>query len=196
MSFQPNTQSGSPFIPYDPYWPQPSDVGLLAWSTHPFACGTSYTAQAGIGLYTRVTLPQRITVSNVLCAYTTAATANTNAFFGIFDSSGVRRGVSSDQSTPLQTVSPQGGRVVAISADSNQSLIVGPGFIWVGLVIGAFTQAPVFRSSSSSNSATTFGQSAAPFMVGTIGTGLTALPTSITPGSMTGSQGPILLGLT
>lgn len=180
----------------------PADHGLLACSVgDPNTASQTFQPATGVPVYSRVKAATDLTVANVKLVVSqagTGATALANCFVGVFNSAGTRIGVSANQNTNWATANE---KTIAITVDAGQSLAVVGGigrWIWVALLVGTQSTTPVqFRSVASSSAITNFGLSASsPFRCGTLGSGLSALPTSITASSMTTAAGPLLVGIT
>lgn len=181
-------------------WPAPGDRGVKAWNLPPeFLTGSSGTPTAGQGFYMRVPILRSFTASKLLVGMGVAATTASNWYLGLFNSAGTRVGVSADWGTTgAAAISGVSGfKAIDITVDSGQSLaLAADSYVWVGMVWGTFTGTPTFRSlyggsASVMNWSLTAGAITAisPLLGGTLGSGLSALPQSITPGSIASGAG-------
>jgi len=158
----------------------PADHGFQAWAYDPARCSSTNTlVTAGVLNMVRVKLANAGTLSKFYL-YVAAAGANiANCFVGLYDSSGVRQATTADQSSNWTSTG-----VKSISFSVNYAAAAG--FYWLGILVGTATTAPAFARATPTSSTglvnANLGVSSARFA--TIGTGQTALPSSITPGSL------------
>lgn len=161
---------------------QPSDASILAWNfDHRFANGQS-TATAGTLFMARLEVPSAITATNLLLAIQTAGstlTASQN-LAGLYNSAGTRLGQTADQSGTWT------------STDIKEMALTSPvaltaGTYYIGILANGTTP-PQFVRTIGSSGLTAFanrGTTAATARWSTAGTGLTALPASVTMASRT-----------
>ncbi|APC46441.1 minor tail protein [Streptomyces phage BRock] len=158
-----------------------SDHGLISWTTDTVTASNTSITQAGIPIYTKIKLTERVNlITNILVVITTAGatlTANQN-FAGIYDSSGTRLGVTADQSG---TWNSTGLKTMALTAP----LTLGPGYYYIALLTNGTTQ-PTFLAAGATaqgvgiNANLTVATARA--LSGPAG-GVTSLPASVTLGS-------------
>jgi hypothetical protein len=162
----------------EPSW-LPADAGFLAWTYDPGAGATgTFTMVSGTVYLYRINVRASLTCTNVLVIIGTAGsglTSNQN-FAGLYRSDGTRVGITADQTTPwatagLQTMALAGGPF-ALTA----------GFYWVAMM-SVGTTPPIVLSASGTFRASNAGTAVSVARYATNGTGQTALPASITPGS-------------
>jgi hypothetical protein len=171
----------------------PSHNNLKAWSMPLWALGgAGVTPTAGVGYYRRVLVPDAFTIASVhLRVNTAASTQLANTFVGIYNQAGTRIGVSAESATTFETLGT-GWKSVAVTADGGQTLsTAGLSYVWVGFVAGTQgTTALILRGDVGGDhtQANLNLTASSPFFMGTLGTGLTALPASITASSMTSNN--------
>lgn len=170
----------------------PADQNLIAWSFEPqLGNGTPSALTAGVILLSRVVLRTAATITNIIMNVAVAAVGNSNTWVGLYDFTGTRQGLSADQSTPFQTT---GTKTVALSS----TYAAPAGNYWVAVLVGAASTLPQISGASSTNVPASFanvGLTAATARWATSGSGLTALPTTITPGSNTLSSNSLAVAL-
>jgi hypothetical protein len=77
----------------------PSDHGYSGWTCdNQFAGSSTILATAGVVYAVKIKLPVAATINSIACRITTAGGTLTNAFIGLYDSTGTRRAVSADKS--------------------------------------------------------------------------------------------------
>jgi hypothetical protein len=158
-----------------------ADHGFLAWSYDPgVSSGTTATA-AGVLTLARVRVPKATTVSAIWLSVSTAGATLANSFVGLYDAAGTRLGVSADQSTALQTT---GLKNIALTAP----VAVTAGYHYVAILTNGTTQPSLLRGATSGFGVVNAGLSAPNLRFATSGTGLTALPSTITMSATTGAQ--------
>ena len=163
----------------------PSDHNLIAWSFDPtnvagmsnFTVGSLYL----VAVYIRVAT----TISNiVLIEGTTAPAGLANCFAGLYTSSGTLLSGSSDQSTLWGSTNTSNGAAKTSALSTAQA--VNPGFYWVGLLVGAATTSPTWgRGGTNPNALIDVAQGANLYRYGLYSSGMTSLPASFTPTSLT-----------
>lgn len=158
----------------------PADQGLLAWTGDPNDAG-HVTAQSAAGVGGRITLVQMllrksITVSNIwfgLAGIDAAATL-TNCYLGVYDSSGVLRGVTADISAQL-VVSPVGKSVPLVTP-----FTAGPGEWYVAMLLnGSWTTNLLTFKATGAGITVNCGLSAPRLRYSNMLTGQTSLPASL-----------------
>lgn len=187
-----NTVGASPYAAranhihrYDPDVVAARDSGLLGWSGDPAAAVGSLQTTAGV-LYLMEIRLRTGTVNTLYLRVGNAGATLTSGqnLLGLYDSAGTRAAVTADQSTAWTTT---GTKSAALTASYSAT----GGVFYLGILTNGTTQ-PTFVASSS------LGQPnftrAAPFRASTSGTGLTALPASVTLSSAAALGQVILAG--
>lgn len=175
----------------------PVDLAWLAWTCHPWMANQILQPTAGVAYYGQVMIPESLTVTTVGLIVSQAASGGSpaNMFVGVFNQAGVRQGVCTDRTASFAT---SGQKACTMVVDGGKSLTFtgGPGvWMWVGLLVGTQSSTPgQFRSVCSSGITASFGNSPG-WVSGTLGTSLTALPTTFDPLTLSSNAGPILYGL-
>ena len=162
----------------------PADLGWKAWTYDPNTAtmtgtlSTQYTA--GVVYLSRINVRYPITMSTIQVAWIKAVGGSpANSFFGLYNSSGTRLGVSSDV-----TATSQG--ILALNIGSNTLL---PGYFYVGYVCGTqgstSNGGPGYASLSGQSSFSSgfqagAGLSASQYRGASQLTGQTSLPSSLT----------------
>lgn len=165
--------------------------GFKVQSIDPVLAAGSGALTAGIAQLMKVLVPVNITVSNLYSVLNTAGAGMTNAFAGIYSSTGTRLGVTADQSTAWSTT---GEKTMALTAPVD--LTGGPQtYVWVALMVGAATTAPQFAQFTSSSGAANANLSVATSRVGNVGFSYTALPATINTASITRGFGLKFVGM-
>lgn len=162
-----------------PFAPQPSDHGLIAWSSDPnYASATSAAVNGSLYL-AAVYLRSAATISKVWWIHTTAGASATagQSFAGLYNSTGDRL---SSVGIDSQVVA-NGPQSPSLSTPQT----VPAGRYWVALLLNAGTPPVLARTSGASATANNLNLSAASLRYAVNGTGLTAMPSSINPASNT-----------
>lgn len=163
-----------------------ADSGVLAANiTDPLAASNTALTIAGTLYLLRVNIYKAITWTNVLLAVTAAGNntgGSTGTFVGLYNSAGTLLTGSLDVAASLTTA---GTRTLALTTP--QALSAGT-FVWVAILTNLGTTQPTLARSGAAVNTQNFNLAAASFRVAVNGTGLTALPPSITPGSNTGTN--------
>lgn len=159
-----------------------SDNAMLVWNSDWVGAGATNIMTAGTLYLMRVNIRAAITWTNVLFHLNTiGAGASTGSFVGLYNSAGTLLSGSADIGATLTGTTG----VKAVALTSAQSLAAGT-FVWVALLENlATTQATLQRFQGGTVAANALlGNASLRFAIN--GTGLTALPASITPASNTG----------
>jgi hypothetical protein len=187
-----NTVGASPYAArashihrYDPDVVAARDSGLLGWTLDPATAVGSLQTSAGVLHLIEIRL-RTGTVNTLYVRVGTAGatlTASQN-FLALFDSTGARVGLTADQSTAWTTTGTKSAALTTPYAATG-------GVFYVAILSNGTTQ-PTFIASSS------LGQPnftrAAPFRAGTLLTGQTSIPSSVTLGSSAALGQNILVG--
>lgn len=163
-----------------PATPQPSDHGLIAWTGDPASSTTSGSVGVNGTLYlARVFIRAAATVSKIWWINSAAgatATAGQN-WVGLIKSDGTVLSTGSIDSVAV-TNGPQSG-TLAIAQP------VSAGAYWAALLINATTPPTIARAAGLSSAGNNVNLTAVNYRYAVNGTGLTAIPASITPSSNT-----------
>lgn len=160
---------------------QPAGNGFLAWNADSaLQGGSTFTATAGTLYLVGLTIPA-LTITDV-CFYTygsgSGAAANQN-YAGIYNSAGSR--VAASSAGAADFIAGNGFAFAPVPLSS--SYAAAAGFYWFALLLNASALPPMIALGSGDAfiASVNLAVSAARFAVN--GTGLTSLPSSITPGS-------------
>ncbi|KPV49030.1 hypothetical protein SE17_34900 [Kouleothrix aurantiaca] len=170
----------------------PAHHNFLGWLCDPVNVSGTTTPGAGTLQLARILIPQTIVVNTITLSISIAPTTCTSGqnFVGIYDQSGTRLGVSVDQSTAWAT---NGQKACAMA-----SATTVPGgldvFVWVAFLWNGTGSITLHRPTIISNIAS-IGLTGATMRMGTILTGQTSLPSSITPASITNSTNVPWIGI-
>jgi len=161
--------------------PHPREHGLAAWSFPPEQVVSGKAGTAGTLYLAQLYVPRPVTATKLCWGINTAgsgAVAGQN-WVGLYSAAGsllASAGVDARVST----------------SGAWQETITGtaltPGSYWIAFLINATTMPQIYRGGDVSAGLMNLGLSGATLRWATNGTGLTALPSSITPGSNTSAQ--------
>ena len=179
------TTAGSPgtWVPLEsPTW-MPSDNALLAASADINGLGGTSLMIAGTLYLLQVRIRYAITASKLWFIESAAGSgASTGSFGGLYSSAGTLLTGSADAGTAFT-----GGFAQSITLTTPQALAAGS-FVWAALLVNLATTQPTLRSVGGGSAVPgNLNLGAASFRNAVNGTGLTALPASITPSSNTGT---------
>lgn len=180
---------------------RPTDHGLAAW-TFPVSGiqsgGNANYAAVGQLYVARLTLARTTTIAKAWLYITTAPSGTpSNAYLGLYDAGGTLRASTADQ-----------GAAWLVTGKKNPSFAssyaAAPGEYYVGVMVGglsAGTTMPALCQSTIGGAFTglanlNLSAAAGTLLYGTTGSGLTALPSSITPTSLTESERAVWFGVT
>jgi hypothetical protein len=178
---------------------QPRHHKLLGWTMPPYAAGANVSFTGGVAFYSKVRVPETVTFGTVHWHVSVAAVNGgasiANSFLGLYNSAGTRLGITADQSTAFQST---GLKSASLTVDGGQSLTVTGGpdaYVFIAVLIG--TQATTAgQARGSSSQSVNLGLVAADgAQAGTAGSGLSALPASVTVSSMSTNAQIVLAGL-
>ncbi|MFF3558980.1 hypothetical protein ACFYXS_02910 [Streptomyces sp. NPDC002574] len=170
------TVAGTPMA--QPNIQLPTDHGAIAWTTDPaITTGTSNAANGFVYL-ARMPIRTATTITKVWWDQTTGPTTPTagQSFAGLYSTAGtLLSSVNIDGKT--------GNGVQNATLDAAQA--VSAGYVWMALMFNAATPPVLMRGGGQTAAANVFNQTAATYRWAVNGTttGLTALPSSITPAS-------------
>lgn len=157
----------------------PGDLGLIAWNYEPTTASNQTAATNGTLYLMQLNLRYAKTITNLCFAITVAGTTPTASqnYLGLYNAAGtlVAATAAAALDTPTTTT---GFKSIAVSTP----YAAAAGKYWVGLLLNATTPAQPTRAIGTP-SIPNLGLAAANLRFATNGTGLTALPGSITPAS-------------
>lgn len=160
----------------------PADNGLLAATDLLSVAVTTLQPVAGTLYMVKLPVRSAFTATNIWVVVGTAGSGtSTGSFIGLYNSSGTLLSGSSDIGTQLAN----GFTARQIALTTPQSLTAGT-FVWVAMVINMPTM-PFLRQLNNGTVLPNINLSAAAYRSCTNGTGLTALPGTITPSANAGS---------
>lgn len=168
-----------------------ADNGLLACDVDPMLSSTSFTPTPGVLYLRKMKMGTSSAVSNILFYVNTAGASVSNAYAGVYDAGGTLLASTTDSSTSFQAVNT---KTLALTAPT--AVIPAGTWVYVAFLIGAATTAPNLRGHS--QSVHFFGVAGTPaaFRWASTGTGLTALPASFTPTTVSSVAGvSVMTGL-
>jgi hypothetical protein len=161
--------------------PQPSDQGLLAWTGDPNDAG-HVTAQSNAGVAGKITLTKvtikgaSITWSNIWfgLAGVDGSASLVNCYLGVYDAAGTLKGVTADISSSL--LSGATGKSVPLAAP----FTAAPGEYYIAMLLTGTWSTNVFTFKATGAGITVnCGLSAPRLRYSNIGSGLTALPSTL-----------------
>lgn len=162
----------------------PADYGYQAWTYDPARVGSTTTlVTAGVLNVLRMKLMVAGSITKIFIYVNAAGATIANCFAGLYDSTGARVALTADQSSAWTST---GFKSISLTG----SYSAAAGTYWVALLVGSATTAPAFaRNTTTASPGLANGNlSAAASRWATISTGLTALPASFTPASLTASD--------
>jgi hypothetical protein len=152
----------------------PTDHGYTGWTCDTqFAGSSTILATAGVVYAAKIKLPVAATVNSIACRITTAGGTLTNAFIGLYDSTGTRRAVSADKSAVWNVAGYYENAMTTPYA-------AAAGTYYAAVVVGSATTLPTFARSANSNILNDGLTAAGGFRAWSSGTAQTALPSSVT----------------
>lgn len=161
----------------------PSRHSYIEWNYDPVVGGSGSQPTTGTIYVLKVSAQTGGTISNIIMTITSATGVSLTSgqnFVGLYDSSGARIGISSDQTTSWAT---SGLKTMALTASA--TIQAGNEYYVAMLCVGTTT--PSFMRSGTNLTAPNAGQSNALQRFSVNGTSQTALPASITLSSNTAS---------
>ncbi|WP_301177242.1 hypothetical protein [Actinomadura geliboluensis] len=176
----------------------PSDYGAVAWTIPPWILNTGgQNTYAAVGqLYlARIRVARAATVRTGTVYVTDAPSgAASNSFLGLYSAAGTRLATTADEGTELSSTGLAPMNFTAPYA-------AAAGEYWVALLIGTLaagsTPPGLARAPSGAfTGMANFGLTAPNLLFANAGSGLTALPGNLTPGTFTASERMIFIALT
>lgn len=166
----------------------PDWQGYLGWTCDPAIASFAFQPTAGIIYLYKVMTPYAYTISAIdvwINQGGTGATSLANCFLGIYDSGGTRQFVSADQSSPWASAH-------AVAVTSVNYTVTAGSYILLAILVGQQATTPVKFFSINSPGSTLLNQnlSAGAYRAGSLLTGQTVLPASLTL-SGEGQQGTV-----
>jgi hypothetical protein len=173
---------------------RPQDSGWLAWSFDPAPCQMTAAAvqTSGVMLIINVMLrDSAATISGIdLFVATNGATLTTGQnLVGLYNQAGTQLGFSADQTTAWGSGAPHDINATLTAFSAGSLTLVPTGMLRIA-ILAVGTTPPAFGRGSNLSNRLINGpnQTGTTCRWGTLGSGLTALPTSITPSSITVAQ--------
>jgi hypothetical protein len=149
----------------------PLDHGVKGWNIHPELATSSGPLVAGVASLVRFRVHADDTIVNLMTRLNTAGITLTNCYLGLYSLAGTRLGVTADLSALWVSTGAKDGTLTAgvpVTADTDYI---------AAFLCGSAGTLPQFARSGISNMAN-FNMTIPTFRFASIGTGLTALPTS------------------
>lgn len=171
---------GLPHLPSPLPWDAP-DAGWLYQAFDMAACSGTSSMTSGTLYLTRVNIREACTITSLVWSQNNSAsgiTAGQN-FIGLYSSAGTLLG----QAALDSPMASSGAHALAMSGGP---VAVAAGYVWVAMLVNATTTPSLFRGLSTAGNSN-IGLTAAQSRWAVNGTGLTALPSSITPSSNSSS---------
>lgn len=170
----------------DPNSAQPGDHGFVAWSYDPSFASTAQILTNGTLYLSAVRLRRSTTVAKVWWAQSAAAVTPTagQSFACLINSAGT---VLSSAGIDTQIAGANGTQNATLTAPQTN---LAAGLYWVGLLANAATAPTLARTNGLLTGLNNANLAGASLRYATNGTGLTALPASVTPAGNT--AGPSL----
>ncbi len=167
--------------------PQPIDHGLLAWNFDPALVQNSQIPTAGILWIMKLRLDRARSLTGLPSHCTVAGAGLSNSFAALLDASGNRVALSADQSTNWQSTGYKPNAFASAYA-------AAAGYYYGVFLVGAGTTLPSWPRGGN-NSGVNMGITPPGLRSGTSGTGLTAVPSSVTLSGVAALNTPIFMGL-
>lgn len=171
------------YVPDSAPFPQPVDHGLIAWSYDVAEAVNTATNAVSSGVLSlikiRTTVPR--TISSLVIYISTAGAGLTagQCFGGLYNAAGTLIATTADQATAWVST---GTKTMTLTAVSGQSLtLLPPGNYYIALLAVGTTMPTLIRASG--QPALNIGLTAGAYRYCTYGSGLTALPTTLTMAS-------------
>jgi hypothetical protein len=152
----------------------------IAWTYDPSNIASGKAGTAGTLYLAAVYVPRVITATKLFWGINTAGASITAAenFVGLYNSAG----------TQMASVGVDARVTTTGMFTETISAALTPGLYWVAFLFNATTMPAVYRAQDLNSTVLNFNTTAATTRYGTNGTGLIALPGSITPASNTSAQ--------
>lgn len=160
--------------------PHPRAHGLAAWSFPPEQVASGKAGVAGTLYLAELFVPRPLAATKLAWGINTAGVSPVSgqSFVGLYDASGTR----------LASVGVD-GRVTSTGAWLETiSVALTPGSYWIAFLVNAATMPQIYRGGDLNAGLMNLNLGASMLRWATNGTGLTALPSSITPASNTAAQ--------
>lgn len=177
-----------------PAW-VPSDNGLLASNMDPGEATSQVDGAVGEILWSKVWVPQRVTVANLVVMVSSPGdTLSSGNFGGLYSSAGTLIAKTAEQSTNWATAQTWS---MALTAEAGQSLTFGgPGMYVIAAVMSRATVNPLFKSRLVEDKINLNLSGLSLRCASDYDTSRTALPSSLAAGSQSGTFRPVWVGLT
>lgn len=163
-------------------FPSATDHGFAAWSLDAACTNTSSALASGVMTLVKVRTTAPVTPTNLYAHITTAGSGLVagQSFAGLYNAAGTLIGTTVDQATNWASA---GAKIMGITATSTGSLtLLPPGIYYIALLTVGTTPPLFARASGVGTTNANLGSGA--YRFATYGTGLTALPATLTLTSM------------
>lgn len=180
LSYDGSVASGSP---------SPVPQGLVGWAFDSAVISANSDAYtAGVLYLVRVVPAVDATVTQLGISLFAGGTTPTNCFLGLYSSAGVKLGATATQATPWAT---SGDKLANLTTPVN---VTAGQELYIGILVGAAVANPALYMGVWAP-VNNVGDTAAPYRWSYTGSGLTALPASVTMGSVTASSLSLWAGM-
>lgn len=164
----------------------PAKHGLLEWNFDPaMVSSSSQTITYGVVTLLKITPQSSGTINNIIVHLSTASTGTLTTsqnFAAIYDLSGTRQAITADQTTSWGTTG-----IKTMALVSGYAVTAGTDY-WVALLCNGTSTAPAFARGPASATVANVGLTTAFNRFAANGTTITAMPSTITPASNTGTN--------
>lgn len=160
----------------------PEDNGMIAWTMDPYVASSSRAVTNGSVQLHMLSIKKPATITNILMSRSVAGTSMTAGqnFAGLYDINGTLLGQTADQSANWAV------GTTPLTMPLVSQVPVQPGKYWIGLLANSTGTLPTFLGGPAGAGAHyNLGTTATTRRLALFGSGLTSLPSSITPSSMT-----------
>jgi hypothetical protein len=161
--------------------PHPEENGLIAWTFPPENTASGKAGIAGTLYLAKIHVPRSVSATKIGWGINTAGVTPTSGqnWIGLYNSAG----------TLVASVGVD-ARVTTTGAwlETISSTALTPGFYWVAFLFNAATMPQIYRGQDLNGTLMNLGLTTSILRWATNGTGLTTLPSTITPASNTSNQ--------
>lgn len=166
----------------DPGAWRPTDIGLVASDVDPILSSSTFTSTAGVLYLRKLKMSIDSTVSTVKFYVNAAGVTVADSYWVLYDASGAQLAVSAEMSSSLTTTGTKN-----ISFITPTGTIAAGTSVYVGYVIGSAGTMPTLRGFP--QSVHSWAATPVQYRWANTGTGLTTVPSSITPSSLGSTPG-------
>lgn len=169
----------------------PMDQGLIAWTLDPAVASGSTGPTGGVLNLCKISVAQQALVTNVNLGVTAAISGGVSGqnFVGIYDMTGTLLMQSADLTVALGT----GNNPLTVPMTSPSNLAAG--FYWLAMLFNATTTPTISRGSAGASATINVGTTAVARRFATFGSGLTSLPGTFSPASITAGTVSYILSI-